>query len=127
LRRLSPDTARSSSEALHGRFNAALFCLRVDYATDGFHYLLKAIGSNGETTTLPSEGSPRLLTAEPATASVSEVLRFEHEIPDEGLVLEVGVVLGGAPVLALLCLHVGAVLRGAGYPQVVGHDDRPGV
>ena len=118
----SPGTQKPPVASSDCRF---VLSSRPDTTID-FRYLLKTIVSDREPTVAVRE-LPVGLDRRSGDCSVSKVLRFEQEIPDEGLILEVGVVLGGAPVLTFLCLHVGTVLRGAGQPDVVGHDDRPPV
>src|SRR4051812_42708717 len=49
----------------------------------------------------------------PAGNSSTQVLRLEHEVLEERLVLDVRLVLGRAPVAALALAHVAAVLRRA--------------
>src|SRR6202012_69669 len=54
----------------------------------------------------------------------AQELRPPNQVFDQGLILDVGFVLDGLPPLALLFLHVGAVLGCAGEADVVGDHDR---
>src|SRR3954452_1752585 len=57
-------------------------------------------------------------------SSAAEVLRLEHQVLDERLVLEVRLVLDGAPPRALGLAHVPAVRGSAGQADVVGDHHR---
>jgi len=57
------------------------------------------------------------------TPARPQVLRLEHEVLQQRLVLDVGRVLGRAPRLTLAFGHVGAVLGRTGVLDVVGHDN----
>src|SRR2546427_12277191 len=53
--------------------------------------------------------------------SCPQIFRFEYEVLDQGLVLDVRLVLGGSPVAALTLAHVLAIARHAGELHVVGY------
>ena len=57
----------------------------------------------------------------------AEVIRLQHDIGDQRLVLAVRFVFGGVEQLALLLVHVLEVPRRAGNEDVVGDDDGPRV
>ena len=56
------------------------------------------------------------------TLGRSQVLRDQHEILDDRLVLEVGFVLDRAPKLTFVLTHIGFVRRRTGHLHVVRHD-----
>ena len=55
----------------------------------------------------------------------AQVLRLQHEVWHQRLILAVRLVLDGGEELALLLLHELAILRRPGNQDVVGDDDRP--
>jgi len=60
----------------------------------------------------------------PAGALTAQVLRLEDQIRDQGLILQMRLVLDRFPLRALLLSHVFAVFRGTWHLDVVGHHDR---
>src|SRR5436190_2358324 len=106
----------------------------------------KSKGSASGTQTSPRQ-APWAVTAHPVRRSSSaggvswrsrimegtlsggdaEILRLEHEILEQRLVLDVRLVLDRAPALALLLFHVGPVLRRSGELDVVGQHDGAGM
>src|SRR5215210_2632475 len=71
-----------------------------------------------------TQSNAQLLGSRPALvplAASSEVLRLEHQVLYERLILEVSLVLGRAPLLTFARLHVLAIARHARDLDVVGH------
>ena len=58
---------------------------------------------------------------------LAQVLRLEHEVFEQRLVLDVRLVLDGAPALALDLFEVGAVPRCPGELHIVGDHGRAGM